>query len=59
MYAIKNTATGKFYTGRKEPNRWGQRCEAKWLGKTYAKATLGGLRNNADSLALRIVSIND
>ena len=59
MYAIRNTATGKFYTGKKEPSKWGQRCEAKWMGKASAKATIGGLRNSADALALRIVSIND
>lgn len=63
MYAVKNTDTGKFYTGKKDPAaRWGQHGEARWVQcKATAKSIIGGLKNDKaiPPGALRIVTIND
>lgn len=63
MHAIKDTAAGLYYTGKKNPNlKWSDaRCEAKWMSKSSAKATIGGLRNSPGSIFqnLRIVSIQE
>lgn len=63
MFAVKNTDTGLFYTGKKEPApKWGPRCDARWVPiKATAKAIRGGLRNDRTIApgALRIVSINE
>lgn len=63
MYAVKDTAAGLYYTGKKNPDlKWSDaRCEAKWMPKTTAKAVIGGLRNSRASIFqnLRVVSIEE
>lgn len=58
MFAIKDSDTGQYYTGKRG---WGKRSDAKWMTKASARATIGGLRNSPTLRAqtLRVVSIND